>query len=157
MLFRSNVVWRKSRVTKRTQTLFLGRESNVQVADYVFNFLSSTFLRLWKQYRTAKKRQGINVSGGMKIEYINGLHAAVWRKLAQERAAFKQETALVVVNDALQAYANQAIGKVRAVNFGGKWADHQDARQDGLCDGKSIDIRQGVGAAKDRDALKGGK
>lgn len=140
-------IWTKTKLG--TRTAFLGRASNIEIAEYVAAYLVQTFNRLWKERRTQLKRQGFNVSGGVKIEYVNGLAIAVRRKLEAQRAAFKQEQALMVIDNQLQAFVDAQCGKTKAFK-GARFEDHTWARRLGVEDGASINLNQGLGAAKEK-------
>src|ERR1035437_574762 len=134
--------------------LFVGRESNVEIAVHVFEFLSQTFERLWVAYRTETKARGVNVSGGMKIEFINGLQIGLIKKLAAERASLKQEQALAIIDDKLRTAVSQLVGQTKQVK-GANFAGWDDAMAAGVRQGQQISIRYGLQSTGHRGAVTG--
>lgn len=122
---------------------FIGRESNVEIGMYVFEFLATKFLSLWLEYRTAMKKAGRNVSGGMKIEFMNGLQVGFMRKLRDSRAEFKQEQALTIIDEKLKAAVENEIGGVKLLGVS-KFAGFAEARRSGEAKGREIQLNHGV-------------
>jgi hypothetical protein len=73
---------------------FLGKKDNVEVAVYVYGFLSNKFQELWLEY---KKTSGAPASH--KQSYWLGLYQGLNSQLLSQRKKVEQEEGLVLVKD----------------------------------------------------------
>lgn len=133
---------------KAYKVIFIGREHNVQVAQYVNEVLTSTFKQLWLSY---KKEHGLSEKARM--SYILGLKTGLSEKLQQTRTKVENETGLVVVKDSdlvnhlKQMALRKAGNKTTSVN-----GSHFDR---GMSDGKSININKGMSSTQTGGGLLG--
>jgi hypothetical protein len=72
----------------------VGTPSNVAVAKYVFEYLSDTYRRLWKQFKAEHK-----LSESAKYSYFIGLTEGIRDRLEAVKVKVENEMGLVVVDD----------------------------------------------------------
>ena len=160
----------------RTKVEIAGTATNVIIADYIFNYLSEVYQRLWLVY---KKEKGLDEKS--RQAYYHGLTLGLQTKLeetrkqseeykAQEMMNAKKETvgdsnwdenkehaeamALVVVKKDMQL--DKFIGKTRTHKSQGFTKDDQ-AVADGVSEGKKINVSRPVDHKASGPTLKIGK
>lgn len=131
----------RDRVTGRnvTRIHILGKKSNVEVATYVYQYLTRAFKTLWTQYKAEH-----GCPSNYKQAFYLGLHTGLCNQLEQTKKDVEQETGLVVVKDAdLADFVASTLGKTRSVSSKAAIRD-RGAVQAGTEAGKNIRIRRGL-------------
>jgi hypothetical protein len=120
----------------------VGTKSNVEVAQYVYEFLKTTFRALGKDYN-ARTQAGERA----RQSYYAGLEAGIQKQLRARKQAVQQEMGLMVVeNPNIQRYLDHVFGQLRRSNSTVPLRDHRAQRQ-GYLDGQKVSINPGVGAS----------
>jgi len=127
-----------------------GTPENLEIAEYVYTYVSRVAERLWERNRRA------NPQGGTKLQYLAGLLAGLEEKLEQQRKQLKDEHALVWVGDsALDTFFHYVNPKISST--GGTGVSRTDEFFAGKKDGHKIQIRRPIaGESKDRGRLLSG-
>lgn len=122
-----------------TRVHFVGEETNLQVAIYVYGFLSGAYKRLWKAF--AEKH---GLSRRHKKSYYVGLTDGIKSQLTIKRQSVETETGLIVVPDAnLDLFVENSLGKTSKIG-GGKYFHYPEIEEAGFKDGKNLHIRRGI-------------
>lgn len=134
---------------------WLGRESNVAVAQYIYettaNQLQAMADGLWYAIRAALAGSGANMMHGRtwKTDYLNGAATGVRMKLEEEtltmRAEYANVNALMLTNEhELRQYTNDQYSRLgnsgRSVRSGG------NAYGAGVITGRNVSFRSGIGS-----------
>jgi len=115
-----------------------GRHENVEIADYVFHFVTATADRLWNEH---KGRNGIRGNGGRRA-YLAGVMAGFRDQLDQQREQ-QTERGLVWRGDPdLDRYFARRHPLVSTRGF--FEGAHDATREHGRRDGRSIVLHRGV-------------
>lgn len=115
----------------------IGTESNIEIAKYVYDYLTFTFNHLWKEY---KKETLCHVSA--KKSFIYGLYYGLRDKLAEQQRNVLNEYGLVVVpNQALNDYMSTLNLKTKKSNNNNY---NSNAANAGKSLGSNININKGV-------------
>lgn len=120
------------------EMVIIGEKHNVAIAEYVLDFLSSTYKECFKKYR---KQTGCPVSS--RKSYYYGLYAGLHKKLKESTQKVQQEAGLVLVPDA-------DLDKHIKDNFNTKSQKEKSSFSDknavaqGMEDGKNINIARGM-------------
>lgn len=137
----------KSRKNRRTVITILGTPENVEVAKYVFEFLSRTFRKLWEIDSAC-------FLADHKQSYYSGLRTGLNEKLRETKRNVEQETGLVLVKDnGITKYMNQKFNNLRAGRRNYNYTGDQASRATGIDRGRNINIARGIG---ERSAVNGG-
>jgi hypothetical protein len=133
--------------------VFLGRKTNVQVAQYVYGYLHDEFERQWKRYHK-------ETAGGNRLDFFRGLCRGLDERLRKERTAVactEKQEGLVRRDDAeaLESYVGtvfpspgHARRRSRGLVDGASYSDGNQA-------GRKLDIRPAVSDSKGIRQLKG--
>jgi hypothetical protein len=116
-----------------------GTKENVEIAQYMYAFLSRTYQDLWKQYRIET-----GAGRGSMQAYYQGVTWGLLDKLEAQTKDVEQETGLVVVEDPeLKNYVDKMVPHLRKVR---KLRIRKDAcaTSSGMSDGSKIQLRHGV-------------
>ena len=109
---------------------FIGEETNVQVAVYVYEFLSKEYKVLWNSFK--ERTSSLKSS---KESYYHGLTWGIKEQLKKSQKAAQQEYGLVLVNDAaLEKFVTDLYPKLKKTSSNANVGD-QAATQAGLNDG----------------------
>lgn len=122
-----------------------GTATNVAIAEYVFAFLSTTYLSLWLEY----KRKN-NVGEALRVSYYNGLTKSLEEKLKATIQKVENEMGLVVVKD--QNILKTMFGDTRAVST--KVRTDAATALAGQQDGKNINIAKPITNEKSSEKAK---
>jgi hypothetical protein len=144
------------RTTGEAGMRFKGFASDVQVAVWVFDYLTGTLLRLCEAYRKTEQYRVLGRTAG--DSYRRGVAVgmvAALQKTAQEAKATSAGTALVVAKiQAVQAHFGEAKytqKTSKAKIMGGVFSN-------GVRDGRAVDVnRRGVGHTTQADTLRIGR
>lgn len=123
---------------------YLGRESDVAVARYVYDFLFQQFRSLFKQFK-----RDFGAQEGDRQSYYYGLEDGLEEQLRLARARVEEEMALVVVDDGSlstfvrDTFPRMKAGSARKVPLRSPLAEGQ-----GRTDGRKMSINRGVGNRK---------
>lgn len=122
---------------------FLGEETNVEIAEYMYDYLKNTFKACFKQYR---EETGSKV--GAKQSYYMGLYKGLNEQLTIKRQNVENETGLVVVKDGeLTKYMRDQFGRLRGGGNQRINAGDQAARESGQEKGATMRIRKGLNSS----------
>lgn len=138
----------------KTELKILGTPTNVVIADYIFNYLSETYQRLWLEYKQAN-----NLTEKQRQPYYLGLTNGLREKLALTRAtsedskaaelaeraqiALSDAKALVVIKADKGLEAEFAKIRTKAHKSAGFGRD-EDVESDGAVAGRNININRPV-------------
>lgn len=131
--------------TGKRSLRIVGRRHNVEVARHVYEFLSRTYRRLFRDLCKRLRSEGaIGSLESYRKSYYKGLTEALAWKLEDERDQVQQEAGLVLVSDPEldERVADVPERKARKV-------EHSEAaRRVGWSDGGRIDLRGAVSAGE---------
>ena len=130
-------------LTLRTRTGYsisvMGTSENVESALYARDFLTATFKRLWKNYKSDNR-----LTEKSRDSYQYGLWLGFREQMEARKKKVEQETGLVVVKDyALDRYMASLHGPTYRGKAGARVHDRSAANQ-GAQDGRNIRIAKGV-------------
>ncbi|MCJ8329856.1 MAG: DUF2786 domain-containing protein [Lentisphaeria bacterium] len=74
---------------------FYGTAENLDMADYIFNFLRDEGNRLWEQYKKEEKFK----NNRMKLSFLNGLYLGFSETLEKQRQTLSSTKALIWLGD----------------------------------------------------------
>ena len=115
----------------RKHMMMAGTATNIAIAEYVFAFLSTSYLSLWLKYKRENK-----ASEAQRVSYYSGLTAGLEEKLKATIAKVENEMGLVVVKD--PNIMSEMFGRVKTVST--KVRIDGAAQAAGQQDGKNINI-----------------
>jgi hypothetical protein len=114
-----------------------GTDANLDMSEYVYDYLSHLLDTLWVSY---KKSQGLQ-DNRERQRYFAGVTQGFYGKLEEQERALDQETALVWKGDSqLHEYYQYVNPKVQTRTCSGVSASA--AFRDGLADGRQVNIHQ---------------
>lgn len=119
------------RTKYRKHIMLAGTATNVVVAEYIFAFLSTSYLSLWLQYKRAN-----NASETQRKSYYAGLTKGLANKLDATRVKVESEMGLVIVKD--QNILKECFGKTKSKS--NKVRLDESSYEAGQQDGKNINI-----------------
>ncbi len=115
-----------------------GTSENLEMAEYVYNYVINLCESLWQQ-----RRQSSNNRSGTKFQYLAGLLRGLQEKLDRQNQQLKEEHGLVWLGDPeLKKYFGELHPRTRSVAAGG--VSRGSEYRDGVRDGRKINIRRGV-------------
>jgi hypothetical protein len=122
-----------------TTLIVYGTETNLDMAEYVYDYVSALLDRLWQGY---KKEAGLE-SNRERMRYYAGVIQGFYSKLEEDRQRASAETALVWKGDSrLGQYYSYLNPNVVTRRSGGVSASA--AYVDGLSDGRLVNIHKPV-------------
>lgn len=80
---------------RKTHINLIGSPENVEIAEYLYNYLCDLFPKLWKEYKAAN-----NAPTKFKLSFYEGLIRGLRITLAESKKSVEQEQGLVIVKDA---------------------------------------------------------
>lgn len=129
---------RTGELIKPSRLSFVGTKENVEIAEYVFIYLSAIFRANWKRYAKAK---GLKTSS--RASYYDGLYAGLYAKMQAAKESVQESLALVLVEDPKlnEFYGTLGVGKASK-----SVAIRRDAsaERDGYQDGQKISIHSAI-------------
>lgn len=132
-----------------------GRPDNLDLAEYVLDFLLAQGEREWTAFRKARKAAGERLPRGARNAFVQGMVEGFRGRLTAERARLAQTHALVWQGDpALDAYYRERNPHVRTFRRG--FVDHTGARAAGEAVGRELSINPAVKGAGGTRGLLGG-
>jgi len=118
-----------------------GTPENIEIAEYVYNYVVSLSKHLWSAHRRECRE-----SGGTKLQYLAGLLHGLHEKLDSQRRQLKEEQGLVWLGDtALKEYFRYLYPRTTTV--GGSGVTRGERYEAGIEDGRKISIHKGIGGA----------
>ncbi len=127
----------------------IGRKSNILIAEYVYDFLSLEFGRLWKQHREETGKGAY-----AKLDFYQGLYEGLNQRLHDERRRHeravtseqREELAIVKVNDdeALRKYVNEEFSYINHARGSYRESRDVDSYAEGKAAGQRLNIRPAV-------------
>jgi hypothetical protein len=146
------VIWTPSYDTarnKRGSVLEIyGTEENLDMATYVWSYLSGILPRLWEEYR---QRRGID-RNRERHRYYDGVLHGFWAKLKEQETRMREERALVFAGDpALTRFFRHLNPRTQTAHTGG--FVESPAYRDGRCDGRSVELHRPVTSREDGGKL----
>lgn len=120
----------------------LGTRENLDIAEYVFGYVTSLVEPLYKEHRL---RYG--EASGTRLQYWAGLMRGFHEKLEGQKKQLSSELGLVWKGDPrLGEYFRELHPHVRSRSSSG--VDRGDAYQAGRFDGQSINVHKGLGSSR---------
>lgn len=117
---------------------FIGTQTNVKVAEYVFDFLKKKFKELWKEYQRDN-----DAPHSSKGSYYAGLVVGLDQQLSLRRQTIEQDKAMVLVRDPkLDLMVDKFHGKTKETSM--SYDTDYDAMSAGQEDGRNIKIQKGL-------------
>lgn len=140
-----SVIKSRSRVAGMTTISFIGREENVEIAKYTYDFLVRTFKDTWKAHKKENKN-------AHKQSFYYGLYKGLQESLEAQRKKTQDSMALVLVNDpmldkAVKKFSPNARNTKTSVRAG----SHDDI-QAGKEQGRNIKINRGLNGGCDNNS-----
>lgn len=89
------VTTRRDRLNKITQTKFSGTGENIEIATYMYEFLTRAFKDSWEDYKKVNK-----LPASSKGSFYYGMYKGLVDKFESAKKEVEDETGLVVVKDA---------------------------------------------------------
>jgi len=127
----------EGRIVKEYSFYFVGKPQNVEVAKYLYAFLSRAFKSLTKEYLKKHKVRGHRRTCFIN-SYLFGIHGGIIDQVMKSRYAAEQENGLIVIKD-------KNLDKFMEGKFGGGGgkdlavqAHDMGAVQHGYNDGKNL-------------------
>ncbi len=138
-----DVIWAHSFIAaeaKRGTVLrAFGTEGNLEMAGYVYDFLTNLLEQLWADYRERKQLKG----NRERLKYFHGVLLGLQGKLEREDKHLREKEGLVIVEDgALQEFFRHHNPRVRTVSRGRTRST--ETVRDGEAEGRKISIRKPV-------------
>jgi hypothetical protein len=125
----------------------IGTRQNLDVAEYVHDYLSQTIEQIWSEHRTSDAYRG-----GRKGQFFAGLTRGFMDKLDGQRAKLVKERALVWKGDSrLRDHVAHLYPRLSRIRAGG--VSRGEDYHIGVEQGREITLRMGV---TQRSALRGG-
>jgi len=139
----------KSEYRAGRKLIFIGTESNIEIAKYVFEFLLRTFRELWHIY----KREEEIKSERFRLSFMNGVKLGLQSKLREEREELLKDdetcTALVAINGVLTRHVEGLnLGSFNRGGYQGTFA----VESSGYRNGRQININKAI---DERGKVKG--
>lgn len=131
-------VWRPLEGKRGTVLEVCGRPVNLEMATYVYSFLTDTAERLWRQYQ---REQGL-ASARDRRTYQAGVIAGFREKLAAERRRHRQEGLIWVGDTDLERYFRRRHPRVRSVRRRG--AERNEAHAHGRAAGRNVVLQRPI-------------
>lgn len=133
------VIKSRKRKAEKTVLILLGKETNVEIAMYAYEFLSRAYIDLFAAYKKETK-----CPATYRQSYYLGLTEGIAEKLKIKREDVEQSMGLVVVPDeGLKEYVQSQIGNTRPssqrINM-----QSAAAKNEGQKAGRSLNINKGV-------------
>ncbi|MBI4869166.1 MAG: DUF2786 domain-containing protein [Candidatus Wallbacteria bacterium] len=121
-----------------TQLAIVGTRENLDVADYVHDFLTRTLEHLWQEHRSSPRFRG-----GRKAQYLAGVARGFLDKLHEQRQRLVTERALVFKSDGrLEAHIKHLYPRLSSSGSSG--VARGDEYHAGVAKGREITLRMGV-------------
>lgn len=118
-----------------------GTEANLQMAEYVYDYLTSVLGSLWRDY---KEKGGLR-GNGERMRYFAGVLEGFHEKLGAQEKRLAESHALVWKGDAqLDAYVRYHHPSIRVDYTRG--AARTKAYEDGVAQGREVTLRRPLGA-----------
>ncbi|HVU03914.1 MAG TPA: DUF2786 domain-containing protein [Polyangiaceae bacterium] len=133
-------VWRAEEGKRGSVLEVCGRDENLEMADYVYAFLTRAAERLWKEHKKSRKIRG----NRDRRAYVAGVMSGFEKKLAEESRKNAAEGLVWVGDPGVEHYFKRRHPRVR-------WTRHvssrnSEAHQRGVEAGKKIVLHKGVGS-----------
>lgn len=120
-----------------------GKQENLEIASYVYDYLKNCVEQLWKQYK--KENPDAN-----KNNYQYGLMLGFLQKLQNQQQAHEEQNALVWLGDPLlDEYFSNRHPRVRKMSSSNIRV-HQKSLKDGKAHGQNIVIHKGINDKKEQ-------
>ena len=123
-----------------------GTPENLEMSEYVYDYLLGVSESLWKERRRATAGNGRARKGerrGTKFQYLAGLLRGFQEKLDRQDEELEQEHGLIWLGDPeLRKYFDHLHPRTRSVARSG--VSHSDQYRAGVEDGHEIQIRRGI-------------
>jgi hypothetical protein len=125
-----------------------GTPENLEIAEYVYNYVMRLAEPLWREYRRARREGGCT-----KLQYLAGLVRGFQNKLDRQKEDLKEEQGLIWLGDpGLDEYYRYLNPRVRTSYSSG--VRRNQGYSDGFADGGKINVRRGLkGSASSRGRL----
>jgi hypothetical protein len=124
---------------RTTSFEMIGTDTNLEIAQYVADFLLEKFKLFWKNYQ---KETGCGID--QRTAFWWGIQKGLWEQLMEKRVKVEQEMALVVIPDpGLKQAMTIRHGKTRSQPVGGAIRSNE-ALNAGREVGKNLQINKGL-------------
>ncbi len=115
-----------------------GTPENLEIAEYVYKYVSTVLEDLWRSHKRSRK-----CHGATKFQYLAGVVRGLKEKLDAGRSRLKNEQGLIWIGDArLEEYYQYLNPKL--VSVGGYGVSRNQGYESGLGDGRKIAIHRAV-------------
>lgn len=115
-----------------------GEKTNIEIADYVANFLDHKMDLLWQEARKKYHLKGIVA----KNSFFRGLASGYKEKIDQLHNNSSHNSALMKIDKMLQMHAQKAYPRLNSTATRSKHSEH--ANQSGKKEGKNLKIDKGI-------------
>ncbi len=117
----------------------IGDRTNVELADYIANYLNRELENLWKN----TKKENPSLKGATsKTSFMNGIAKGFISKIIESNTLHSKQTQLIIVNNALDQHIQKVYPRIRNSYFKSK---HCKSSSDlGSFIGKNLNINTGI-------------
>ncbi len=142
-----------TKTVRRKSVRLIGRETDVEVALYVFHFLSREFESLWKSYRQQTQAPQREKKG-----FLYGIYLGLKEKLDTQKNRYQQDRSssheMIPIDRGVQEYIEKEYPHLRRKT----WNSQCDTSSlaEGKHAGKSIKINPGIHQAQQNQRLEQG-
>ena len=139
------------------QYTFMGRKSDVEMAEYLYHFITRYFQVSWEAFCVANPKQGAGRRKDNKSFFL-GCYRGIKSILSESKKKIYQDTqekGLIIVDDdrALSAYMHECFPRLRSISEGPINNYSMDASSAGYEAGRKFSVTQGVSAGTTRNLL----
>ncbi len=144
-------VWRALEGKRGYVLEICGKPENVELAEYVFDFLNHSAQRLWRQHREAKNIQG----NRDRRRFVAGVMSGFYRKLRTQHQKNEEQGLVWLGDPALTQHFKRRYPHTRSVSYGS--SSGSDAHAEGRRAGAALVLHKGVssGPSGGRKLLRG--
>ncbi len=142
---------------RRGELAFIGLDSDIAIAEYVFSFLTQSSRGCLKAYEAIEKAERRKATGTKKANFLAGFFYGIAQQLKNQRQELILEDSkfAIVLADRAKAreeYSDNHLGKTRAVNLK-KPRRNLSALESGYEDGRRTSISPGLETSRPPTAL----
>jgi hypothetical protein len=131
-------VWRPAEGKRGSVIEICGTHENVELAEYVYWFLSNTAARLWLEHRQ-RRRLRSNLD---RLSFLAGVIAGFAEKLAEQKRASAEHGLVWSGDPALRGYLKQRHPHMRWTSY--RTTQRSQAHSEGRAAGRSIVLHRGI-------------
>lgn len=126
--------------SKHMSYVMCGQQHNIEIAKFVRDFLTNSFIKLFNEYRN---RTGAPTTS--KTSFYIGLYSGLAEQLRATQTKVQTETGLVIIPEHdLQPWIEEQLGKIKQNKPAKQFIEDQQAVNEGFDKGKNLKIARGI-------------